>query len=82
MLFATVAAVDILNIPALTALVGGIVVVFGRILAGLVVFAVGLFWRILPLTSLPALAIAKRGFWDKSHALPLSPWCQPWHYNR
>ena len=43
MLFATVAAVDILNIPALTALVGGIVLVFGRILAGLVVFAVGLF---------------------------------------
>ena len=43
MLFATVAAVDILNIPALTALFSGIVVIFGRILAGLVVFAVGLF---------------------------------------
>lgn len=43
MLFATVAAVDILNIPALTALVSGLVVVFGRILAGLIVFAVGLF---------------------------------------
>ena len=43
MLFATVAAVGILNIPALSALVGGIVLVFGRILAGLVVFAVGLF---------------------------------------
>ncbi len=43
MLFATVAAVDILNIPALTALISGIVVIFGRILAGLVVFAVGLF---------------------------------------
>ncbi len=43
MLFATVAAVDILNIPALTNLVSGIVVIFGRILAGLVVFAVGLF---------------------------------------
>ncbi len=43
MLFATVAAVDILNIPALTALMSGIVVIFGRILAGLVVFAVGLF---------------------------------------
>lgn len=43
MLFATVAAVDILNIPALTSLVSGIVVIFGRILAGLAVFAVGLF---------------------------------------
>ncbi len=43
MLFAAVAAVDILNIPALTNLVSGIVVIFGRILAGLVVFAVGLF---------------------------------------
>jgi hypothetical protein len=43
MLFATVAAVNILNIAALTALVAGIIVVFGRILAGLVVFAVGLF---------------------------------------
>ncbi|KAB8317353.1 hypothetical protein SD81_018785 [Tolypothrix campylonemoides VB511288] len=43
MLFATLAAVNILNIPALTALVGGIVVVLGRILSGLVVFAVGLY---------------------------------------
>ncbi|WP_026082893.1 mechanosensitive ion channel [Mastigocladopsis repens] len=43
MLFATLAAVNILNIPALTALVAGIVVVLGRILAGLAVFAVGLF---------------------------------------
>ncbi|MTJ53046.1 hypothetical protein FJR38_10510 [Anabaena sp. UHCC 0253] len=43
MLFATVAAVNILNIPALTALVMGIVIILGRILAGLVVFAIGLF---------------------------------------
>jgi len=43
MLFATVAAVNILNIPALTALVTGILVIFGRILAGLIVFGVGLF---------------------------------------
>jgi Conserved TM helix len=43
MLFATVAAVNILNIPALTVLVSGIVVIFGRILAGLIVFAIGLF---------------------------------------
>ncbi|MEH2393013.1 MAG: mechanosensitive ion channel [Nostoc sp.] len=43
MLFATVAAVNILNIPALTALVSGIVIVFGRILAGLIIFAIGLF---------------------------------------
>lgn len=43
MLFATVAAVNILNIPALTALVSGIVIIFGRILAGLLIFAIGLF---------------------------------------
>jgi len=43
MLFATVAAVNILNIAALTVLVTGIVVVLGRILAGLVVFGIGLF---------------------------------------
>ncbi|MBD2439860.1 mechanosensitive ion channel [Nostoc sp. FACHB-110] len=43
MLFATVAAVNILNIPALTTLVTGILIILGRILAGLVVFAVGLF---------------------------------------
>jgi Conserved TM helix len=43
MLFATVAAVNILNIPALTALMSGILIIFGRILAGLVVFGVGLF---------------------------------------
>ncbi|BAY45064.1 TM helix repeat-containing protein [Scytonema sp. HK-05] len=43
MLFATLAAVNILNIPALTALVSGIVIVLGRILSGLVVFAVGLY---------------------------------------
>lgn len=43
MLFATLAAVNILNIPALTALVSGIVIVLGRILSGLVVFGVGLY---------------------------------------
>lgn len=43
MLFATLAAVNILNIPALTALVGGLVLILGRILSGLVVFAIGLF---------------------------------------
>jgi hypothetical protein len=43
MLFATVAATNILNIPALTVLVSGLVIIFGRILAGLVVFAVGLY---------------------------------------
>ncbi|MEC4815006.1 MAG: mechanosensitive ion channel [Scytonema sp. PMC 1069.18] len=43
MLFATVAAVNILNIPALTVLVTGIVIILGRILAGLVVFAIGLY---------------------------------------
>lgn len=43
MLFATVAALNILNIPALTTLVQGILVIFAQILAGLVVFAIGLF---------------------------------------
>lgn len=43
LLFATVAAVNILNIPALTALVSGILIIFGRILSGLVVFGIGLF---------------------------------------
>lgn len=43
MLFATVAAVNILNIAALTALVAGLTVVFGKILSGLIVFAIGLF---------------------------------------
>jgi hypothetical protein len=44
MLFATLAAVNILEIEALTALVGGIVLVSGRIIAGLVIFAVGLYF--------------------------------------
>jgi len=43
MLVATVAATNILQIPALTALVSGLVVVLGKILSGLVVFAVGLY---------------------------------------
>ena len=43
LLFATVAALDILGIPALTSLVQGILVIFAQILAGLVVFAIGLF---------------------------------------
>ncbi|MDZ7957201.1 MAG: mechanosensitive ion channel [Aulosira sp. DedQUE10] len=42
-LFATVAAVNILKIAALTALVFGILIIFGRILSGLVVFGIGLF---------------------------------------
>ncbi|MBW4614921.1 MAG: mechanosensitive ion channel [Desmonostoc vinosum HA7617-LM4] len=43
LLFAAVAAVNILNIPALTTLVTGILVILGRILAGLIIFAIGLF---------------------------------------
>lgn len=43
MLFATVAATNVLNIPALTALISGLLIIFARILAGLVVFAVGLY---------------------------------------
>ncbi|MBF2062861.1 MAG: mechanosensitive ion channel [Calothrix sp. C42_A2020_038] len=44
MLFATVAAINVLNIPALTALVTGVLIILGRILAGLVIFAIGLFF--------------------------------------
>jgi hypothetical protein len=43
MLFATVAATNVLNIPALTAIVTGLLIVSGRILVGLVIFAVGLY---------------------------------------
>jgi hypothetical protein len=43
LLFATVAATNILNIPALTALVSGLLVIFGQVLVALVVFAVGLY---------------------------------------
>ncbi|MBD1920951.1 mechanosensitive ion channel [Microcoleus sp. FACHB-831] len=43
MLIATVAATDVLRIPALSAIVSGIVGVSGRILGGLVVFAIGLY---------------------------------------
>lgn len=42
-LFAVVAATDVLRIPALTAIVSGIVVIAGRVLSGLVVFAIGLY---------------------------------------
>jgi hypothetical protein len=43
MLFATIAATNILQIEALTLIVSGIVVIAGQILAGLVIFAVGLY---------------------------------------
>jgi hypothetical protein len=43
LLFATVAAVDVLRIQALTAIIAGLLYIFGRILSGLVVFAVGLY---------------------------------------
>ncbi len=43
MLFAAVAAIDVLQIAALTAIVSGIVVISGRILGGLIVFAIGLY---------------------------------------
>ncbi|HAX89942.1 MAG TPA: hypothetical protein DCY91_27810 [Cyanobacteria bacterium UBA11370] len=43
MLLATTAATDFLEIPALTAIVTGILVISGQILAGLIVFAIGLY---------------------------------------
>jgi hypothetical protein len=43
MLFATLAAVEIVDIPAVTTLVEGIILISGRILAGVIVFAIGLY---------------------------------------
>ena len=43
LLFAVVAATDVLRIPALTAIVSCIVVIAGRVLSGLIVFAIGLY---------------------------------------
>lgn len=43
LLFGTVAATNVLNLPALTAIVSGLLLVFGRILIGLVIFAIGLY---------------------------------------
>lgn len=43
MLFATVAATNVLQIEALTLIVTGILVIAGQILAGLIVFAIGLY---------------------------------------
>ncbi len=43
MLLATVAAIDVLQFEALKQIVAGLLIVFGRILVGLVVFAVGLY---------------------------------------
>ncbi|MDX2243980.1 MAG: mechanosensitive ion channel [Leptolyngbyaceae cyanobacterium bins.302] len=43
LLIAAVAATNVLGIPALTAIVGGILVLLGQILVGLAIFAVGLY---------------------------------------
>ncbi|MCP2728358.1 mechanosensitive ion channel [Limnofasciculus baicalensis] len=43
MLFATITATDILEIPSLTGIVTGILAISGQILGGLVVFAIGLY---------------------------------------
>jgi len=67
------------NIPALTAPVGGIVVVFRSHLR--IVFKVGLFLANLPLTSLPALAIAARILGQVARVAIIT-FGQPWHYNR
>lgn len=42
MLFATIAATNVLQFPALTVIMTGILIIAGQILAGLVVFAIGL----------------------------------------
>lgn len=43
LLFAAVAATNVLGIPALTAIVGGLLVILGQILVGLLIFAIGLY---------------------------------------
>jgi hypothetical protein len=43
MLFATVAATNVLNIPALTAIVTAMTYILGRVLFGLVIFGIGLY---------------------------------------
>ncbi|CBN57945.1 MULTISPECIES: mechanosensitive ion channel [Kamptonema] len=43
MLFATVTATDVLNLDALTSIVNQIIVISGRVLIGLIVFAIGLY---------------------------------------
>ncbi len=43
LLFGTVAATNVLNFPALTLIVTGLLVILGQILSGLVVFAIGLY---------------------------------------
>jgi hypothetical protein len=43
MLVAAVAATDVLGIPSLTALVDGLLLISGRVLSGIVVFAIGLY---------------------------------------
>lgn len=43
LLFAAVAATQILDISSITAIVSGLLVIFGQILAGLVIFAIGLY---------------------------------------
>jgi hypothetical protein len=43
MLFAAVAATNILGIPALTAIVSGLLVLLGQVVVGLVIFGVGLY---------------------------------------
>jgi Conserved TM helix len=43
LLFATVPAADVLKLPALTLIITGLLAVFGRLLVGLAVFAVGLY---------------------------------------
>ncbi len=43
LLFAAVAATNVLGIPALTAIVSGLLIILGQILVGVVIFAVGLY---------------------------------------
>ncbi|HEY9688508.1 MAG TPA: mechanosensitive ion channel [Coleofasciculaceae cyanobacterium] len=43
MLFATIAAIDSLKVPELTALVAGLTAIAGQVLVGVVIFAIGLY---------------------------------------
>lgn len=61
-LFAIVTAVDILNLTALTAIMQGIIVVFGSVLAGLLVLAIGLYFANLAFNLIITSGISQARF--------------------
>ena len=82
MLFAVVAATDVLRIPALTAIVSGIVLVAGRVLAGLVVFAIGLYLANLAFSLIASSGTRQARLLAKRLGSRLLPLFRPWRCNR